>query len=155
MGLDEGEGVGLACSLADLLISGDAVVPYVLPEGAAEDGGLLTDHSEEAAEVPQIVVLDVAAAQVDGSLSGLVEPQQQLDDGRLPAPRGSHEGRLLTLLQFEADVPEDELLPVLVLEADPFEPYASHSSFFDHGRLFALLHLLFVLLVQNIEQLRC
>ena len=106
-----------------LLVRGvQPAVPDVVHHGAAEQEHVLEDDSQLPTEVVLLDLPDVGAVYLDAAVVDVVEPREQVHDGRLPRPCGAHEGDSLARLGPKADVLEHRdawvVLEVHVLELD-------------------------------------
>ncbi len=106
-----------------LLVRGvQPAVPDVIHHGAAEQEHVLEHDSQLPSQVVLLDLPDVAAVYLDAAVVDVVEPREQVHDGRLPRPCGAHEGDGLARLGLQADVLEHRdawvVLEVHVLELD-------------------------------------
>ena len=80
----------------------------VLLDGAFEEPGLLQDHADLLAQLITVQVARVHAVQGDRSGLGVVEAQEEVDQGGLACPRGPHDGDALPRLDHQVEI-RDEL----------------------------------------------
>ena len=116
-GADEVVAVGLVAGSDDLLPGGvGTAVGHVLGDGALEEPGVLEDHGEEPAAVVPGHGGQALSVDEDAALIHVVEPHEEVDDGGLSRPGGSHDGHLLSRLHLDVQVP-DQGLGLVVGEA--------------------------------------
>ena len=84
--------------------------------------GVLDHHRQGAAEVRLSNLPQVQAVVGDGPPVDLVEPGDEVDDGGLSCPGGTHEGDFLAGLGVEAHISQHRFLRH-VAEADVLEPH--------------------------------
>ena len=89
----------------------DSVVAQrnVVADGAGEQENVLQHHPNLAAQRAQVVIVQVAAVDVDVAFLDFVEAAEQVDDAGFARPGGPHEGNGLPRLHPEADVLEHPL----------------------------------------------
>ena len=97
-------------------------VAHVAADRVREEDRILQNDAHEIAQVVEGNVADVHAVEGDPAAVDVIESHQQVDDGRLAAPRGADEGDFFTCLDFEVEVVDDLLAghvgEVHVLEFD-------------------------------------
>ena len=107
-GLDEGVGVGETGGLFDLGLGGPgSTVGDVVGDRTTEQEDLLRDERELIAEIGERVVPGVAAVDDDAAPGGIVEAEQEGEQGGFAGAAGSHDGDLLTGLGVEFDALKD------------------------------------------------
>ena len=95
-------------------------VDDVFPDGGAEQNRLLQHEPDLPAQRLAREVLNLDPVEEDGSLLGLVQAQDQADDGGFSRARRSHEGQAATRRDGERDVPQD-VPAVAIIERDALE----------------------------------
>ena len=91
---------------------GDAIAD-VVAHASPKEPGLLQDHTEGRAERPARELAQVHAVEENPPLVHIVEPEQQIDEGRLAAARGSDEGEAPARGDVQVDVFEELLVLVV------------------------------------------
>ena len=120
-GADELVHVSRGGSRHDLLAAGPGPpVADVVRDRAREQPGVLKHHAEDPAhlvprQVPGVDVLDPDRPRID-----LVEAHQEVDDGGLARPGGTHDGDSLPRRDLQAEVLDQRFLR-LVAEGHPFQ----------------------------------
>ncbi len=82
-------------------------VADVLPGVGAEDHRVLGDQGDLAAQLPGFQVAQVHPVEAQGARLGIVETQQELEEGGLAAPRGADQGHLFPGLDQQRQVLDD------------------------------------------------
>ena len=148
--LDETAGVDLPGGLHDGLIRDILIAQAdVAADVPGEDEHVLLDLSDGPADLVPAEVFDVDAVNEDLALLDVVIPADEVQNGALARAGGAHEGHLLSRLNDEAHVPEDE---VFVVVGEPDVPELNAAP--DFRRLHRLLRVVNQgLLVQQGEDL--
>ena len=111
MGQDELRGLDRPLRREALLEEAD--VPQDIP---GEDEDILEDHGHLRPEPARVELADVPAIDEDPAPLGIIEPEEEVDDRRLPRAGRADEGHSLPRLDPEGDSTED---PFLVLVGEP------------------------------------
>ena len=91
----------------------EAPVGDVVPDGAVEEIGLLADVADGLSERAAIDGGDVLAVNPDRSRVGIVEPQQELENGRFPRPGRADECERIAALDGEIEIRQHRVLLVV------------------------------------------
>ncbi len=104
------------CTVGD---SGSAQ-PDVVRDGSGEQMRILQHHAEIAAQIFDIEIADIDAADAYAAALDLVESQQQAGERGLPRPGVSHHGDGLARLDAEAHIGDHPVF-IFVREPDAIE----------------------------------
>ena len=86
-----------------------APVPYIVGNGPGEKMGILYDHGQGTAQVILFNVPDVNAVIGDAAAVYFIKTVDQIDDGGLACPGGTHKSDFLSWFGIEADAVQDGL----------------------------------------------
>ncbi len=85
--LNKREGIRLFCGVSNFFFGClDAIIFYIFSKRCVEKDWFLTDYSELASEVVDVVVLEVHSVKSDGPFLGEIEPLEKLHNCAFPAP---------------------------------------------------------------------
>ena len=105
--IDEAVGVRQLRRVVDFLVGGvQFAVADVLHDGACEQVGILKNDAEGVPEICLFDLIDVDAVVADLAVVHIVEPVDQVGDGRLARAGGTDEGHFLSRLRVEGQVVE-------------------------------------------------
>ena len=112
--LDEVMAVGrLGCGDEFVFRRVEATVENVLPQRAVEEEGFLRDNRDLVAQLVQRDVADIVLVDRDLAGGALVEPGQEIDQGRLARAGGADQRDHLAGLRGQGNVLEDRALVVV------------------------------------------